>query len=100
MKIKSCCNYDQNCPEWTVIKNKFILVDDWNTCVSQELENVDMWLDYADKCKNANGVKLQNSYLNESGNLIYISAKMTQDQLEKLKKDWAKWKKDNSKFFK
>ncbi|NCC71340.1 hypothetical protein EOM09_07205 [bacterium] len=92
---KSCCNYDQRCPEWTVIKNKFIIVDDWNETLECNLNDVDEILNEFNNSKNASG-----TYLIISINNSFRHIHMQKNQLEKLKKDWADFKKKNPKLFK
>ncbi len=91
-----CCNYDENCPEWTVIKNKFILIDDWNDYLVCDLEYVDsMFIFNTTKCKNTNGIEIK--YKNQNDNEFYVA--MTQKQYDELLKSWDKFKKKNKKMF-
>jgi hypothetical protein len=88
-----CCNYDEHCPEWTVLKNKFIIVDDWNNIKALDLEYVDTFLSGAYFEHNSKGVKL--FYPNN-----YSSIHLTRTQYNDLLKQWAKYKKKNKKLFK
>jgi len=89
-KIYSAC--DQricNCPEWVVLKNKFIIVDDWNKVAFIDLQRVDDYLLGANFSANASGVTLCFPYTEQH------RIDLTKTQFDKLKKDWAKYKKEN-----
>lgn len=100
-----CCNYDERCPEWTVIKNKFILVDDWNNTIYMNLGEVDDILPQAIFKSNARGVIINK--INTEGlypgdlvdNKSLLSVYMTKTQYNDLVNQWKKFKKKNKKLF-
>ena len=91
-----CCNYDEHCPEWTVIKNKLIIVDDWNDYLVCDLDRVDdMFCCCVTECKNTNGIEID--YTDNDQNHFIIA--MVQKQFKQLIKDWEKFYNKNKKMF-
>jgi len=91
-----CCNYDEKCPEWQVIKGIFVLIDDWNHYMVLPLPEVDNYLKSAEIMLNSNGIFLYGDWNDmDEGKDIYI----TKDQYDKLCKQWDEFKKKNKKLF-
>ena len=81
-----------NCPEWTVVKNKFIMVDDWNASIIINLCDVDSVITSAIYEPNAAGVILYHATYTD-----FYKVVMTKDQLKQFVKDWQKFNKKNTK---
>lgn len=95
-KINTSCDKKIcNGPEWAVVKNKFIIVDDWNEHLVLNLNEVDDWLESYENLPNAEGVQSNLNFCLR-GNL---NLAITSSQLKTLKKRWEDWKNKHKKWY-
>jgi hypothetical protein len=92
-----CCNYDQNCPEWTVLKEKFIITDDYGNIEIFSLSLIDEILSSS---KNSMNLTVDKNDPDKLYSLYGTKIKMTKQQFEALKEQWSEYKSNNKELFK